>query len=292
MVIDPVTLQGRGFCDRLRLITFCAAVAHCRNDTLLYIREYPDESCPYRVLELLTMDGFRLLPWREESGRMDEQIYGLDCLPRLAAVRAYRPHGLTVPDTKLLELWIGSYRRLRPQHGLQHTIDALGAGSDCVGFHVRRTDRFSDRPLPWQIASGKLSAVERMSGQAIRGALHRLKLHTVYLASDNQESKAYWRDFLARKGYAVLSNDARFDTARFRQTSGDDFIVDLFSLSRCRQIVGTVYSGVVITASLHAGHGRHTFVKNISPVSRLRLFFRYIRTLRRKEQQRHALLAR
>jgi len=54
-------------------------------------------------------------------------------------------------------------------------------------------------------------------------------------------------------GFKVISHAAQFDRTSFRQTSGEDFIIDLFALSQCRSIVGSGESNVLRAAAYIGG---------------------------------------
>jgi hypothetical protein len=101
--------------------------------------------------------------------------------------------------------------------------------------------------------------LESAALNVLQKRLKRLNLRAVYLAADNEESKQQWQKRLSDLGYRVISHSAKFDSSQFRQTNGEDFAIDLFSLARCKTIVGTTYSGVVRSAAWMNGHRDFTF---------------------------------
>lgn len=252
MVVD-LTGFVSGFCDRLRQITFCLAVATVRHDRLLVIRETPDQFCPFRFVDLCTVEGCEVRPWEPSAGagewRMDGGVF-----PGLPSVRRYKPTDTYLSDEAFLELWLNSYQRLRPSLRVQAILDRLVVGPDCLGLHLRFTDKVRETAgAQTVIAPEQRPAVEAMAYRLLRDQRRRTGLRKVFLAADNAASKEAWARKLREAGCTVVMHAAAFDPSRLRQTSGDDFAVDLFALARCRTIIGTTRSGVVRAATWISG---------------------------------------
>ena len=198
----------------------------------------------------------RAEPWNE--GVKDKSLeidYGFEpsIKPSLKFVRCNKPKGLNISDKGFLKLWISCYKRVRPISRIRQKIDKLGVGSDCLGIHIRMTDKFvakvTDCITPYAIVPSQLTKINEIIEGRVRGFMTDNAGGRVYLASDSGEWHAIWSDKLRKFGCAVISNDSHYSKDRFRETGGEDFITDLFSLSKCGSLIGTVDSGVIICAA-------------------------------------------
>ncbi len=252
MVVD-LTGFASGFCDRLRQITFCIAVATLRNDRLLSIRETPDPCCPFRFVDLCTVEGCEIRPWEPSAGPGEWQMDG-GVFPGLPSVRRHKPPDVSLPDELFLQHWLESYQRLRPHPRLHTILEHLSVGPDCLGLHLRFTDKVREEAeARTVITPGQQQAVEAVAYRLLMDQRRRTGLRKVFLVADNAASKDAWARTLREAGCMVVMHAAAFDASRLRQTSGDDFAVDLFALARCRAIIGTTRSGVVRSATWMSG---------------------------------------
>jgi len=137
---------------------------------------------------------------------------------------------------------------------IHHAIENIGANRKCVGLHIRVTDKINENPSRWEIHPREMEQVEKRTVYAIKTSLRKNHLNRVYLATDCFKARMAWKNKLESLGVTVLLNPyVVYDDKQFRQTSTEDFLIDLFSLSRCRQIVGSIDSGVPWTASKIGG---------------------------------------
>jgi hypothetical protein len=247
MIVD-LTLMQSGFCNRLQQVTFCAAVAKLRGESTLWIREIPDIFCPYHFLDLCLLQGLELEPWYPGVGSAEIFLLSRDS-PSLHAAALRKPGNLTVSDQALFDLWTDSYRALRPRPEISERVDYSGAGSDCIGLHVRMTDKVNETPSVWEIHPDAVPTVEKRARRIVHAQLRKYSLRKVFLTADEAVAKERWKGLLEEDGVTVLSHPTEFDTSKLRQTGGDDFAVDLFGLARCAALVGTTSSSVTRTAA-------------------------------------------
>jgi hypothetical protein len=194
------------------------------------------------------LEGFDLEPWDPSVGSADVFLLSQDS-PSLHAAALRKPGDLTVSDQALFDLWTDSYRALRPRPDISERVDSSGAGADCIGLHVRMTDKVNETASRWDIHPDTVPAVEKRARQIVHDQLRRYSLRKVFLTADEADAKERWRRLLQEDGVTVLSHPAKFDTSKLRQTSGDDFGADLFGLARCSALVGTTSSSVTRTAA-------------------------------------------
>jgi len=265
-LITDLSIIRNGFCDRLKLLTFYIAVATVKNDPVLYIKEEKSHAGPFDFLEFCEIEGLRAEPWNE--GVKDKSLeidYGFEpgIKPSLKFVRCNKPKGLKITDKAFLKLWISCYKRIKPIQRIRQKIEKLGVGSDCLGIHIRMTDKFvakvTDCITPYAIVPSQLKKINEIIEEEARGFMADNAGGRVYLASDSGEWNAIWSDKLREIGCTVISNDSHYSKDHFRETNGEDFIMDLFSLARCKSMIGTVDSGVVICASYINGSSEYSF---------------------------------
>jgi len=282
-VIVDLTRHESGFCDRLRQVTFCIAVAGLRGDRTLHMRERLTPQGPFSFVDVCEVDGFEVRPWSPDAGGAAIAM-GLDCHPDLASARRYRPRDLDVDDARLLQLWLEAYGKLRPRPSLRAKVDALEIGAGCIGVHLRWTDKVNaaTHRKSWEIYPGERASVERALSRLVRRRARGLTAAEVFIAADDCGAKEDWTRRLAAEGIRVVAHEAKFRPDALRQTSGEDFIVDLFALARCGAIVGTTPSYVVRTADWIRGRPKSVFAAYRS--------WRY--QLRRLADTLHGLLAR
>ncbi|HEX7705632.1 MAG TPA: hypothetical protein VF701_04145 [Thermoanaerobaculia bacterium] len=271
MIVD-LTNQETGFCDRLRQVAFCIAVADLRGDRVLHVKERLTPQGPFSFLGVCEVDGFEVRPWSADAGSADVAMR-VDGHPDLGSVRRYRPRGLGVDDARLLHLWLDAYRRLRPTPALQAKVDDIEVGAASIGVHLRWTDKVDAaiHRKSWKIYPRERASIERALSMLIRWRARGRTTPEVFLAADDRDAKEDWARRLRGEGFRVVMHEATFHPGALRQTSGEDFIVDLFALARCGEILGTTPSNVVSTADWISGRRRSVFAANLSPRFRLRL---------------------
>jgi len=248
MIIDLTSFQT-GFCDRLRQVTFCAAVAGLKGHRELYIKEEITPACPFRFIDLCTLEGFNLHTWTEKcaetSLRFDHSLFP----PNLSQSRRYKPADISLSAREFRDRWFASYALLRPLPHLAETLENLKVGPRCLGFHLRFTDKIRQVPRPFhEITPQQLPRLQSLAFHLLKDRLDRLGLDTVYLACDDGRVKEEWIERITGAGYQVISQNSHYNLGALRQTSGEDFVVDLFALARCQRRLGTLCSGVVWTA--------------------------------------------
>lgn len=255
MIIDLTGFDDNaGFCNRLRQVSFCATIADLRKDGTLFFRKLPPKESQSRIADLLEIQGFEIKTWDESLGDAEHRLNSYNSTPCLEHVKQLKPPDLEMNDDSFLALWLSMYKRFSPRKDVREKIECIGADRECIGLHIRFTDKITENPSPWEIKPSELEQVEKRTAYAIKSVLKKNRLKKVYLATDCSNARLAWRNKLESLGANVLLNQyAAYDEKQFRQTSSRDFLTDLFSLARCRQIVGSVNSGVPWTAAMIGG---------------------------------------
>jgi len=245
-----------GVCDLLRAVTFGAAVAQARGVSALSINQVPRVGCEDILVDLFALRDFTLKRWKPDDGPTEFIMDSYTSFPGIKTVSGQLSSLALqgIDPAEFLGKWKAIFPRLQPAPDIAAAVDALGVDDTCVGIHVRATDKAARKPSAVEVHAGKLPRVILQTERAASAQLSSLHLEKAYVASDHKEALGFLEQRLAERGIRVLSNRGTlFDETRMRQTSGRDFVVDLFALSRCKVLVGTINSGVPVTASLIAG---------------------------------------
>jgi len=70
----------------------------------------------------------------------------------------------------------------------------------------------------------------------------------IFIASDDFKLKTKIINLLKKNGYNTHYHHSKFNSKNLRQTSGKDFIVDLFCIAKSNLVVSTVGAGVIQSA--------------------------------------------
>ncbi len=251
MIVDVSRIKA-GFCDRLRRLTFCMAVAECRGDRELVVLDETNAWCPYRILDLVDIDHFECRNWLEGDEHMEEVLYRSNSGPSIQTIWQIRPPDLRGSSIRLLRSWQNQYGRLKPTASVAQRLERLGLNDHCVGLHIRLTDKVSESDDPTLVRPADIDRLENVALTRILSVIHAHSSR-VFLACDNPASRDEWVERLRSRDVVVLTGGAQFKSGSLRLTDGEDFAVDLFGLSRCSHIFGLVQSGVIQTASRIGG---------------------------------------
>lgn len=259
MLVDLTTFHPTsGFCDRLRAITLGIAIAKQQGESQFSIKHQPTRGCPYELAELFEIEGMKLVASGDSPSA---PALTFDCYSSFPSKENARAHGSGLPDTALFSQWKNAYRLLRPNPATRAQLEQIGIGGDCLGVHLRMTDKRKKKPGLIEIHKKDTGKVTRATLRAVRAQLAAHGLRKVFLACDDQETRSLWTDTLHKQGVdVVLNENCKFSTDSFRQTSGQDFATDLFGLAGCKLIVGSVNSGVPVTAALIKGQTLETIL--------------------------------
>ena len=176
-----------------------------------------------------------------------------------------------IDNNKLLNEWRVSYKKLIPNKNLQKKINKICLPKKLIGIHLRTTDRMIDfkriiidLQLKDMFFKFQLRHFEKKISKIIQ---KETNIKNIYLASDENKIKQSVSKNLSNKGFKVYTNNSKYYN-NFRKTNGEDFLVDLFCLSKSNIIFTTVGGGVPFTAHLLSNKG----IKIINFVNQLNFF--------------------
>ena len=71
----------------------------------------------------------------------------------------------------------------------------------------------------------------------------KTKIKNIYIASDSRNIRDFIIKILEKYNYKIFVNNSTYKNA-FRKTSGEDFLIDFFSLQKGKLVLSTVGAGV------------------------------------------------
>ncbi len=98
------------------------------------------------------------------------------------------------------------------------------------------------------------------------------KYKNIYLATDEIHYRSKLTSILDQE-YNLINNRMRFNSNKLRQTSGDDFILDLFIMSESDYLISTTGGNVPDTALMISQKKNKKYIKWISTKQKYRIFF-------------------
>lgn len=240
-----------GICDRLRALTFMVAICMNARQNRLFLDLTTSKHCPYNLDELFRIEGMEF--------KITKNLFPVDFFlttehfdpPRIDRTGSLYFGG--VDAGAFYRTWSSAYGALRPHEPVQSKIDALNVNESFLGVHVRRTDKVGTSLTgEWgvSILIDDLPILENKLLSDIFSKLKETCTNNVYLACDNQNSMKFYSEYLTARGVVVVTSEEPYDASKFRQTTGDSLVMDIFNLSKCSEILHSVKSGVPYTAKM------------------------------------------
>ena len=248
--IDAAVALARDTGAELHVLWFKDRGLNCRFDELFAPLALPGVTLKEAsFLDLWLYDRPRKKNFR--IPRLFQKLRFDDCIYEERATRLFY-------DAFDFRTWVGRGRRLylascvyfypqpsthlfkifRPLPALQARIDKAELGSHAIGIHIRRTDNIASiRQSPTELF------VQRMRQEIAADDAVRF-----YLASDSEEDKALLkREF----GERIITSPRKAD--RNSVAGMQDALVELYTLSRTRRILGSMQSSYSETAAQISG---------------------------------------
>jgi hypothetical protein len=271
MFVDLSYLKS-GFSDKLRVLTFHIALKNLlKLKTPLIIFEKQNFQCPFKFVDHCKIYRHKFIKIRKKyflKSNIIMNSYNSEI--SLQNCKKNNPYK-NIDNNKLLNEWRVSYKKLIPNKNLQKKINKICLPKKLIGVHLRTTDRMIDfkriiidLQLKDMFFKFQLRHFEKKISKIIQ---KETNIKNIYLASDENKVKQTVSKNLKNKGFNVYTNNSKYYN-NFRKTNGEDFLVDLFCLSKSNIIFTTVGGGVPFTAHLLSNKG----IKIINFVNQLNFF--------------------
>lgn len=247
-----------GFCDRLRGIAAGAVFADVLGVKLL-VEWNPCEPCPVDFLQVFEESQYFLTRWDEgDFDVLEDWDFAINEMPlafgkKVSQRGLVKAEGILLSDDEILERWERILRSLKPVASVTAKIEAIRGRANpdrMLGVHLRRTDALFHQCR--DINPENVGAHDAGLWSRIIGAVEEGEFDEIYLASDDREYFEKWKAKLARLPVKVHCNEAAWGEG-MRQTPLDDLLVDLYLLSSCRKVFGSVWSSVFFVGGALGG---------------------------------------
>ena len=166
-----------------------------------------------------------------------------------------------VDNFKLLHEWKKTYRLLAPKKKFLIKINFFLKNKKITCIHSRVTDKLLNY-LDTLLEIPSKDVIYKKQLEDFCSNVDKLIPHgtnNIYLASDESKYREKIINNLKSR-YKIINEKIFFDKKKLRQTSGENFIIDLFVMANCKSIISTTGGNVPLTATLISKNCK-TFVK-------------------------------
>jgi hypothetical protein len=274
-----------GFSEKLRVVTyFVALIILLKKKKLLNILDRKTIECPYYFNNHFKIKGFKCRNGNPKKKDNSIEMNTYNSYPNLKNCNTHNQFKLN--NNKLIKQWKLSYKLLIPQKSIDNKIKKLKLPKKYISIHIRTTDRviklksiFSKLYHKDLILNSQLNYFEKNIVNFIK---KYSKIKNVFISSDQKILKNKIIKLLVENKFKVYYNKVSYFN-KFRATSGDDFVLDLFSMAQSKLIFTTTGGGVPFTAELISGQKLKilSFINELNIYYIFRLFFLFIYYLKR-----------
>lgn len=141
MLIDLQKLDT-GFCDRLRQITFCIALAKLKKIKTLSIYELKNKECPFKFIDYCRIKNFKIIELKKNLHiNASIQMTPYNSSLSLANCILHNPYK-EIDNKLLLSEWIKSYKDIIFSNAIKKKVkNVINKKTNFIGIHIRLTDK-------------------------------------------------------------------------------------------------------------------------------------------------------
>lgn len=254
MHIDLSKIRS-GFSDRLRAITFHIALSKFIRINNFTIYEEKNFQCPFRFIDYCKIKNRKIKAVNTNLNNKQNIIFtSYNSEINLKNCKKANHNQNKINNNNLYKKWIKSYKDVYPNSNLQKKINKINLPKKFVSIHIRSTDRviklkniFKDVQLKDMIIDNH---IKKFPDIFISFISKYTNCKNIYIASDQEEMKLNLIKKLKNNNFKIYFNNNIFKNNSYRKTNGDDFLIDLFAMSKSKYIFTTVGGGVPFTAVL------------------------------------------
>ena len=251
MYIDLSKIKS-GFCDRLRQITFCIALEKLKKSKVkkIEIFEIKTNECPYYFTDLMNIKGIKIINLQKCKKIKTIQMDPFNSQISLKTCIKFN-NEKEIDNNKLLQEWKDTYKTLEPKKKYINRINSIIKNKKITCVHLRMTDKLVNF-LDYMIEIPSKDVIyKKQIADFFRDIIKIIpkKTKNIYIAADE---KSYRDKIIShlKNHYKIINKKIVFNKKKLRQTSGADFIMDLFVMSKSELIISTTGGNVPLTAIL------------------------------------------
>ncbi len=255
MIINLSNMHS-GFSDRIRPITFGIMLSGLLNEKNknFEIFENKTKECPFLFTNLCKIKKFKVKRLKTIKDRKTTfMMTPFNSEINQENLKTHMP--IKRGNFKnLLNIWKNSYKFIYPSAKISKKIKKLNLPKNYIGIHIRATDKvMSVYSRLFEIPSK--SSITKLQLKLFLKNLPKIisknsKYKNIYLACDDKKIKEISKKILINNNFNVYEHKSKYNLKRMRQTSGKDFVTDLFCLSNSKIIISSTGGGVPSTARL------------------------------------------
>lgn len=287
MIVDLSKIKS-GFSDKLRAITFFIALSKFKKIKYFNIYEKKNYQCPFRFVDYCKIKKIKIKNINNNIKDKNKIIFNsYNSEINKKNCKLANQFSGQINNKTLLSEWKNSYKEIYPNYSLQKKIDKIKLPKNFISVHIRSTDRvvkfkniLKDIQLKDMIVDFQLNKFSTM----IVGFLSKYsRCKNVYISSDQENIKAKVINELKKKNFKIYFNNCKFKKTSYRKTNGEDFLIDLFCITKSKSVFSTVGGGVPFTAYLLSGKKcqLHNWINEFNKFYFLRVFILVIYYLKR-----------
>ena len=251
MIIDLSELTD-GFSSKLRVISYFLAVINIKKlQKKIYIYEKKSVDAPFLFTDLCSIKHYKISKLKKKPS--SEVIFTpynyLDAINLLKKKYFIKKK----QNEKFNFISDLSYKNFSPNLKIKNKIKKIGLPNKFTGFHIRATDREINIKNFIKKIQFKEMIFDFQTNYMLENILKypsfKKLLKNTFICSDDVVYKKKTVNIFSNK-VNIFFNNSKFNKKKHRQTSGIDFVTELFCLSKSHTIISNVGGNVVNTAYL------------------------------------------
>ncbi len=245
MIVDLSNIYS-GFSDKLRAITFHIALNKLKKNSsnVFYVYEKKTKECPFRFIDYCRIKKIKIIKIKKKRKSL-VNLTSFNTEITLKNAIQNNPFK-SINNNSLFKEWKNAYKKILPGNKIIKKINEIKLPKNFIGLHLRTTDRtltfenifniqFKDTIFDFQLEYFKKNISQILKKET--------KIKNVYIASDSKNIRDFIIKKLKKDNYKVFVNKSKYKKG-FRETTGEDFLIDFFSLQRGKVVLSTVGAGV------------------------------------------------
>ncbi len=257
MIVDLSKIKS-GFSDKLRAITFFIALSKFKKIKYFNVYEKKNYQCPFRFVDYCKIKKIKIKKINKNLKDKNKIIFNsFNSEINIKNCKLANNFSNQINNKILLSEWKNSYKKIYPNYSLKKKIDKIKLPKNFISVHIRSTDRvikfrniLKDTQLKDMIVDFQLTKFPSM---IVKFLSKHSKCKNVYISSDQKNLKNKIIYDLKKENYKIYFNNCSYKDSSYRKTNGEDFLIDLFCISKSKYVFSTVGGGVPFTAYLLSG---------------------------------------
>lgn len=254
MIIDLSKLES-GFCDKLKKITFCLTIARYQKIKTIKIFDRCTKENPFLFYDLCRIQNCKIIKLLkiDKSFRDPFNFNEFNLQLNKESCKDFKPNYINISDDDFLIKWKESYKLIKPKKKIENKIKKIIKNKKInFGLHARLTDKLVSikeklLELPYKDTITKIEYNYFLN--SLPDFIRNYKKNYIYISSDSYFHKNEIIKKVKESYNKILINNSIFYLKKYRQTSGEDFLIDLFILSKC-SVIYSSGGGVPVAAKL------------------------------------------